>query len=46
MTLYKLDDFYPNYKEELFDGDDIKGLDVYAGRSVDKIGINMTLTNR
>ena len=38
MTLYKLDDFYPNYKEELFDGDDIKGLDVYAGRSDDKIG--------
>ncbi len=38
MTLYKLDEFYPNYKEELFDGDDIKGLDVYAGRSDDKIG--------
>ena len=38
MTLYKLDDFHPNYKEELFDGDDIKGLDVYAGRSDDKIG--------
>ena len=38
MTLYKLDEFYPNYKDELFDGDDIKGLDVYAGRSNDKIG--------
>jgi uncharacterized protein (TIGR02271 family) len=38
MTLYKLDEFYPNYKEELFDGDDIKGLDVYAGKSDDKIG--------
>lgn len=38
MTLYKLDEFYPNYKEELFDGEDIKGLDVYAGKSDDKIG--------
>ena len=38
MTLYKLDEFYPNYQEELFDGEDIKGLDVYAGKSDDKIG--------
>lgn len=38
MTLYKLDEFYPNYREELFDGDDIKGLDVYAGRTKEKIG--------
>lgn len=38
MALYKLDEFYPNYQEELFDGEDIKGLDVYAGKSDDKIG--------
>ncbi len=38
MALYKLDEFYPNYREELFDGDDIKGLDVYAGKTGDKIG--------
>ncbi len=38
MALYKLDEFHPNYKEELFDGEDIKGLDVYAGKSDDKIG--------
>ncbi len=38
MALYKLEEFYPNYREELFDGDDIKGLDVYAGRTSEKIG--------
>ena len=38
MTLYKIEDFYPNYREELFDGDDIKGLDVHAGRTDEKIG--------
>jgi uncharacterized protein (TIGR02271 family) len=38
MALYKLDEFYPNYQEEFFDGEDIKGLDVYAGKSDDKIG--------
>lgn len=38
MALYKLDEFYPNYQEELFDGDDIKGLDVYAGKTGEKIG--------
>jgi uncharacterized protein YrrD len=38
MTLYKIEEFYPNYREELFDGDDIKGLDVYAGKTREKIG--------
>lgn len=38
MALYKIDEFYPNYREELFDGDDIKGLDVYAGKTGEKIG--------
>ncbi len=38
MALYEIEEFYPNYQEELFDGDDIKGLDVYAGRTGDKIG--------
>ena len=38
MALYKIEEFYPNYQEELFDGDDIKGLDVYAGKTGDKIG--------
>ncbi len=38
MALYKLEEFYPNYREELFDGDDIKGLDVYSGRTSEKIG--------
>jgi uncharacterized protein (TIGR02271 family) len=38
MALSKIGDFYPNYKEELFDGEDIKGLDVYAGGSDEKIG--------
>lgn len=38
MTLYKLRDFHPNYKDDAFEGDDIKGLDVYAGQSDEKIG--------
>jgi len=38
MTLYKLQEFYPNYREEIFGGDDIKGLNVYAGRTGEQIG--------
>ncbi|MEG3850352.1 DUF2382 domain-containing protein [Microcoleus sp. herbarium19] len=38
MLLYKIEDFNPNYHQEAFDGEDIKGLDVYAGNSNDKIG--------
>jgi len=38
MALVKLADFYPNYRDEIFGGDDIKGLDVYAGTSDEKIG--------
>jgi len=38
VTLYKLEDFYPNYQNDLFDGDDIKGYDVYAGNNDEKIG--------
>lgn len=38
MPLYKLEQFYPNYQQELFDGNDIKGLDVFAGKTGEKIG--------
>lgn len=38
MALMKIEDFYPNYKDEIFAGDDIKGFDVYAGSSDEKIG--------
>lgn len=39
MALYKIQDFYPNYREEMFEGDDIKGYDVYANiGQEDKIG--------
>ena len=38
MALYKLEEFYPNYREQLFDGDEIKGLDVHAGKTGEKIG--------
>ncbi len=38
MALVKISDFYPNYKEEVFGGYSIKGTDVYAGTSNDKIG--------
>jgi uncharacterized protein (TIGR02271 family) len=37
MALLKLSDAYPNYKDEIFGGDDIKGYDVYAGNN-EKIG--------
>ncbi|MGQ4649590.1 DUF2382 domain-containing protein [Lyngbya aestuarii] len=38
MPLFKIRDFNPNYREEAFSGEDVKGLDVYAGRTNDKIG--------
>lgn len=37
MALVKLTDFYPNYKQDIFGGDDIKGYDVYAETN-DKVG--------
>jgi len=38
MNLMRLDRFYPNYREDLFDGEDIRGLPIYAGRTDEKIG--------
>ncbi|MCT7951642.1 DUF2382 domain-containing protein [Ancylothrix sp. C2] len=38
MLLYKIDDFHPQYRQDVFEGEDIKGLDVYAGTGDDKIG--------
>ena len=38
MLLYKIEDFNPNYRQAAFDDDDIKGADVYAGNTDDKIG--------
>ncbi len=38
MALRKLADFYPNYKKDIFAGRDIKGYDVYAGTTNDKLG--------
>lgn len=38
MLLYKIDDFHPRYRQDVFEGEDIKGLDVYTGTSDDKIG--------
>lgn len=38
MSLLKIADFNPNYRQESFDGEDVKGLDVYAGRTEEKIG--------
>ena len=37
MVLYKLDDYYPNYQKDIFDGYDIKNFDVYAADN-DKVG--------
>ncbi|MBD2773989.1 PRC-barrel domain-containing protein [Iningainema tapete] len=36
MALYKLDEYYPNYQNEIFDGYEIKNFDVYA--QDDKVG--------
>ena len=38
MALYKIEDFNPNYRQEAFDGGDVKGLSVYTGTSDEKIG--------
>jgi len=38
MLLYKIEDFNESYREVAFDGKDIKGLDVYAGNTDEKIG--------
>lgn len=38
MLLYKIEDFNESYREVAFDGQDIKGLDVYAGNTDEKIG--------
>ena len=46
MLLYKIEEFNPNYRQEAFDGEDIKGLDVYAGNTDEKIGtINNVLVD-
>lgn len=37
MTLVKIADLYPNYKEDIFGGDDIKSFSVYD-QTNDKIG--------
>lgn len=37
MPLYKIGDAYPNYKQEIFGGDDIKGYEVYSDRE-EKVG--------
>jgi len=37
MALYKLHDFDPSYRDS-FDGDDVKGLDVYTNSNDEKIG--------
>ena len=36
MVLYKLDEYYPSYQNEIFDSYDIKNFDVYA--QDDKVG--------
>ncbi|MBE9225796.1 DUF2382 domain-containing protein [Phormidium sp. LEGE 05292] len=38
MALARIESYYPNYRDELFDGEDVKGLDVYADRGDEKIG--------
>ncbi|MCL1464919.1 hypothetical protein [Argonema galeatum] len=37
MAIFKLEEFYPDYRKKLFGGDDITNLDVYASRTDKKI---------
>ncbi|MBD2058077.1 DUF2382 domain-containing protein [Oculatella sp. FACHB-28] len=37
MALYKIEDFHPNYRNELFGGEDIKGLNIYTEQD-EKVG--------
>jgi PRC-barrel domain len=38
MVLYKLDEYNPNYRSEVFKGYDITHFNVYAGDGQDKVG--------
>lgn len=38
MTLHRIADLYPNYQQDIFGGEDIKGYSVYAGLTDEKIG--------
>lgn len=38
MALFKIADFNPNYHEDAFDGEEIKGYQVYAGDTEEKVG--------
>lgn len=38
MALFRLEEFNPYYREELFDGEDIKGIAVFAAGSAARIG--------
>jgi hypothetical protein len=42
MPLFKIGDFNPNYREEAFDGADVKGLDVMPGEPMRKLAPFMT----
>jgi uncharacterized protein (TIGR02271 family) len=38
MALFKIADFNPNYREDAFEGEEIKGYQVYAGETEEKVG--------
>lgn len=38
MTLHRIADLYPNYQQDIFGGEEIKGYSVYAGLTDEKIG--------
>lgn len=38
MALFKIEDFNPNYRQEAFGGEEIKGIEVYTGNTDEKIG--------
>ncbi|MGB3532062.1 MAG: DUF2382 domain-containing protein [Microcoleaceae cyanobacterium] len=38
MALYKIADYYPHYVDDLFQGNDFKNYDVYAGTTDEKVG--------
>lgn len=38
MSLFKIEDFNPNYCQEAFDGKDLKGMTVYSSKTEEKLG--------
>ncbi|MGF1498699.1 MAG: DUF2382 domain-containing protein [Elainellaceae cyanobacterium] len=43
MALHKLEKLYPNYRDQFFDGTDVRGLRVYEGDTANQMGTAQTV---